>query len=241
MVELRPFTKSDIGQLINRVDSEEFLVQWAGSGLSHPLHEEQLGNLVLSTDGVEPRPIAFTVVDAEGGAIGHIQLSNIDRENRSAGVARVLVGPKSLRGKGLGTEIMRAVLKVGFEKLGLHRIYLHVYDFNQAAIRCYEKVGFRQEGLLRDATRVGDSYWSAYVMSNEVNTPVRKRNRMLGEVVGRSTGQHGPPIKLCIGWTNPDVKRSTVPGRRFAATTQPGRPGGTDALRVRCPLEIVGR
>lgn len=34
-----------------------------------------------------------------------------------------------------------------------------------AAIRCYETLGFRREGLLRDTRRVGGKYWSTLVMS----------------------------------------------------------------------------
>ena len=50
-------------------------------------------------------------------------------------------------------------------KRWLHRIDLRVFDFNQAAIAAYERVGFKKEGLLRDACKVGEAYWSAWVMS----------------------------------------------------------------------------
>jgi RimJ/RimL family protein N-acetyltransferase len=54
---------------------------------------------------------------------------------------------------------------MGFEKFGLHKISLGVFDFNEGAIKCYEGVGFKKEGLLRDSRRVGDSYWNLYEMS----------------------------------------------------------------------------
>jgi RimJ/RimL family protein N-acetyltransferase len=47
----------------------------------------------------------------------------------------------------------------------LHRISLGVFDFNERAIRCYEKVGFSREGLLRDARRFKDYYWNLIEMS----------------------------------------------------------------------------
>ena len=46
--------------------------------------------------------------------------------------------------------MVQQILIIGFEQLRLHRIELVVFDFNQAAIRCYERVGFRTEGRLRD-------------------------------------------------------------------------------------------
>ncbi len=165
MIELQKFTRSDIETLIGWVDSAEFLVQLAGTSLSHPLNEPQIAKLLLQASGKDPALMLFKAVMAQTGeSIGHIELVNIDRENRSAGVARVLVGPKDLRGKGFGTEMMRLILKVGFEQLALHRMYLHVFDFNRVVIACYEKVGFRVEGLFRESHRVGTVYWSVHVM-----------------------------------------------------------------------------
>ncbi len=165
MIQLREFTKSNIETLIGWVDSPEFLVQWAGTGLVYPLDESQRAKLLLQTSGKNPQLMLYKAVLVQTGeSVGHIELVNIDRRNRSGAVARVLVGPNELRAKGLGTEMMRLILKVGFEQLSLHRIYLHVFDFNRAAIACYEKGGFKLEGLLRDSHRVGDRYWSVRVM-----------------------------------------------------------------------------
>lgn len=54
---------------------------------------------------------------------------------------------------------------MGFTELGLHRIDLIVFDFNVSAIKCYEKAGFKTEGLKRDIRKMGDEFWSAYEMS----------------------------------------------------------------------------
>jgi len=165
-IQLRPFAKSDIKQLINWVDSPEFLLQWAGRGFSYPLDEAQLTSLIKKTSEGDPSLLAFTpVISKTGEALGHVQLSSINRTDRSAAIARVLVGPKILRNRGLGRKIMEAVLQVGFEKLSLHRIYLNVFDFNHNAIACYEHLGFQREGLLRDTVRVGNKYWSHFIMS----------------------------------------------------------------------------
>ena len=39
------------------------------------------------------------------------------------------------------------------------------FDFNAPAIRCYEGLGFRREGLLRETRRIGQTWWSSLVMS----------------------------------------------------------------------------
>ncbi|MNP78416.1 hypothetical protein D3C76_1760270 [compost metagenome] len=56
-------------------------------------------------------------------------------------------------------------LRIGFEEEKLHRISLGVFDFNVSAIRCYEKAGFVQEGLIRDARRYEDTFWNLIEMS----------------------------------------------------------------------------
>lgn len=144
--------------------SAEFLMQWAGPNFTWPLDEIQLESRIVETLRPNPELMAFASVDPQTGrVVGHIELGAIDRRNRSGYVACVLVGPED-RGRGVGLAMMRQMLRFAFRDLRLHRVYLNVFDFNQAAIVCYEKCGFRKEGLLRDARRVGDKYWSPYVM-----------------------------------------------------------------------------
>jgi RimJ/RimL family protein N-acetyltransferase len=51
--------------------------------------------------------------------------------------------------RGLGTDAVRTICRLGFREMNLQRITLHVYDFNERGRRAYEKVGFREEGRLR--------------------------------------------------------------------------------------------
>ena len=57
-----------------------------------------------------------------------------------------------------------AMLRHGFLDLNLHRIYLFVLKTNQAAIRVYEKAGFRHEGTLREAAFKGGAFQDLLVM-----------------------------------------------------------------------------
>jgi RimJ/RimL family protein N-acetyltransferase len=163
-MELQPFTHADIPVLIRWAVSPEFLMQWVGPTFRYPLDRAQLEEHLLLTEGPEPSVLAFKVVDA-GDMAGFVELCNIDRENRSATVGRVIIGAERLRGRGAGSWMVGEVVRIGFEDLGLHRIALVVFDFNTAAIRCYEKVGFRIEGRLRDARRMGEGYWTLLSMS----------------------------------------------------------------------------
>jgi len=165
MIELQPFGRGDFARLIGWSVSPEFVLQWAGSGFVYPLDEAQLEEYLRGGETDPPFRKIYKAVDTDSGAVvGHIELNSINYLHRFATVSRVLVGEPSIRGKGVGEQMMRHVMRIGFEELGLHRLELVVFDFNEAAIRLYEKVGFVKEGRIREARRLGDQYWTHYVM-----------------------------------------------------------------------------
>ncbi len=161
LIKLESLKRSDFKQLINWIDSEEFLIQWSGNAFTYPLNDQQLEQYIESTN-----TLAFKVIDEESKeVIGHISLGQIDNINKSARVGKVLVGDTKMRGRSIGKHMMKAVLQVAFEELKLHRVTLGVYDFNTSAISCYEKIGFVKEGLLRESKKVGETYWNLWEMS----------------------------------------------------------------------------
>ncbi len=164
MIRLRPFVISDCSRLIAWIGSYEMLVQWAGpKQFSFPLTHDQLRDYLAGSEGVNPLRKVWAVTDGPDQVVGHIELGAIDYDGRTASLCRVLVS-QSFRGRGFCLPMVREALRIGFEELALRRIDLRVYAFNAAAISCYRRAGFLQEGLLRKATRVGDEYWDTVVM-----------------------------------------------------------------------------
>jgi len=82
-------------------------------------------------------------------SVGHVGLYQIDNRLRKAQFA-ILIGERELWGKGLGTRVTQAVVSWAFMQLNLHKVALHVLTNNERAIRIYESLGFRTEGVLRD-------------------------------------------------------------------------------------------
>ena len=64
-----------------------------------------------------------------------------------------------------GTQAMRLYIDHLFNQLNLHRVSLLVYETNPAGIRCYEKVGFKHEGTLREAIFKHGHYINVHMMS----------------------------------------------------------------------------
>jgi ribosomal-protein-alanine N-acetyltransferase len=96
--------------------------------------------------------------------IGGTGFHDMDFRNRHASFG-ILIGEKTEWGKGYGTEATSLMVGYAFETLNLNRVWLHVYEHNPKAVRVYEKVGFRREGVLRqDCYREG-RYWDTIVMA----------------------------------------------------------------------------
>lgn len=163
-LRLKSFRRDDFRLLTTWIPSAESMVQWAGPIFHFPLDLTQADGYLEPTRGPRPARRAFSaVLDSTGEIVGHVDLNDIDLENRRASVCRVLVDPRRRR-QGIGTHMLEAVARLAFGSLELHRLQLHVFDFNAPAIACYEKVGFVREGVLRDWIRMPDSYWSVIVM-----------------------------------------------------------------------------
>jgi RimJ/RimL family protein N-acetyltransferase len=88
-------------------------------------------------------------IEVDGNHIGNVGLHAIDRANRKASLG-IVIGEKEYWSKGLGTDAMQTVLRYAFEGLRLHKVNLDVIDYNERAIRVYERCGFVKEGVRRD-------------------------------------------------------------------------------------------
>jgi RimJ/RimL family protein N-acetyltransferase len=164
-VRLEPFGAADWERLAGWTTDEAQLLQWAGSLFHWPLDGAQRDAYLAAATGPRPTRLIWRALETPGGeVVGHVELDAIDRHHLTATLTRVLLSPAH-RGHGLGAALTAAVLDRGFHDEGLHRIQLRVFDFNAPAIRCYESLGFRREGLLRETRRIGQTWWSSLVMS----------------------------------------------------------------------------
>lgn len=77
--------------------------------------------------------------------IGNCGLMRTDYKDGVSTIG-IFIGEEDFRGKGLGTEVIDLLLDFGFNQLRLHNINLEVFDFNEPALACYKKVGFKEYG-----------------------------------------------------------------------------------------------
>lgn len=109
--------------------------------------------------------------------IGYGGFTQISTEHRSAEVGLTL-GEKQYHGRGLGSECLWLLCKVGFELLNLHNILAENYADNPAAIHNARKVGFRFYGTRRQCKRIGgkvlDVHYSDMLPGELIEPPTRR-------------------------------------------------------------------
>lgn len=98
----------------------------------------------------------FAIAGENDEYLGTISLKNIDLKNSIAEYA--ISTRKKAWGKGVALTATGLILKKAFTDYGLHRVYLNVLADNDAAIRLYEKCGFKNEGNFREHLQVNGEY-----------------------------------------------------------------------------------
>jgi len=106
----------------------------------------------------------YSIIDIETDAlIGSCGFLEIDNLNQAAEIG-IFIGDKKFWDKGYGTEAMALLMDYGFKALNLHNVMLRVFSFNERAIKCYEKIGFKTIGNRREALKRGDKTFDIIYM-----------------------------------------------------------------------------
>ena len=102
---------------------------------------------------------SFFIVRLEDNKlIGTVSLEQINHIHRRATLG-IFIGDKSGRNKGYGTEAIRLILEYGFKYLNLNNINLDVMEFNERAMACYKKCGFKEYGRRRKSEFLCGKYY----------------------------------------------------------------------------------
>jgi aminoglycoside 6'-N-acetyltransferase len=141
LVTLRPATADDVPVLVAIRTTAEVRRWWG--------EEEDFAAAV--TDDLDQT----FVIEHDGRVVGAIQwYEEEDPMYRHAGMD-IYLDPAST-GQGLGTDAVRTLARHLIDDLGHHRLVIDPAAHNTAAIRAYEKVGFRPVGVLRRYERGAD-------------------------------------------------------------------------------------
>lgn len=140
--------------------TEQLLRDWHEPPRSLQQREAEYDALQAEPD---PTTVAL-IIEAEGRAVGDINLFHVDQRNRNA-LLGLSIWRSADRGKGFGGDAVRTLLRWAFRELNLHRVELGVDPDNAGAIKVYERAGFRHEGRRREAHFSGGRYVDELLMS----------------------------------------------------------------------------
>ena len=154
---LRPYTLGDaltVARLAGRREIADTTIS-----IPHPYSEQQARDWI--TRHIEGRSqgkeVVFAVVTkTDMQLVGAVGLRGIDQEHSQAEMG-FWIGV-DWWGRGYATEAAQALLRFGFETLGLNRIYAHHMLRNPASGHVLAKIGMTQEGVLREWVRK----WGAF-------------------------------------------------------------------------------
>jgi RimJ/RimL family protein N-acetyltransferase len=167
LVRIRAYEKSDLDAVMAWINDEEVIRNLGAGPISFPMSRAQEEKFLeaATLSGGDPNQKFFAIETlADRKYIGGIDVRGINWIDRHAEIG-ITIGDKSYWGKGYGTDAMRTILRMGFDTMGLHRMWLKVLTFNERAIRCYEKCGFRREGILREDRFVEGKYYDGVLMA----------------------------------------------------------------------------
>jgi aminoglycoside 6'-N-acetyltransferase len=146
-VVLRPLRVEDVRR-VAEIQAEPGVVSWWGPPDEADLRRKGEGR---------GDSTAFAI-DWNGELVGLIEYSEENEPDfRHAGIDLFLTGPA--QGRGLGTDSVRTLARHLIQERRHHRLTIDPAADNVAAIRSYEKVGFRPVGIMREYWRSPDGDW----------------------------------------------------------------------------------
>jgi len=160
-IYLRPLERADAARItpwLNDPEVTRNLTMYRPLGLAE--EEKRIEAIAEAKDDV-----IVGIVERESDAlIGVCGLHGVNDKNRRA-MLGIVIGEKSRWGHGHGTEATRLMVALAFETLNLNRVWLDVFTDNERAVRCYEKVGFKREGVMRQHAFREGAYRDLHLMS----------------------------------------------------------------------------
>jgi len=150
-IYMRAMEKEDLGAILEWVNDPE---------MRHLTQKEEFPVSRLRGEELfEKDKIFFAICLNDNRLIGFLNLT-INQRNATLGITI----DRSYWSKGYGKEATELALDYCFNTLNLHRVELWVFEFNERAIHLYEKLGFKKEGVHREAVYKKGKYWDVIDM-----------------------------------------------------------------------------
>jgi aminoglycoside 6'-N-acetyltransferase len=133
----------------------------------------------LRREAGKPDPTSFAL-ETNGELIGLVQYHEENEPDFRHASVDIFVTER-LHGHGLGTDAVRTLARYLIDERGHHRLTIDPAAANAAAIRAYEKVGFRRVGVLREYWRAPDGAWRDGLLMDLLAAELDSADRRSGD------------------------------------------------------------
>ena len=155
-MRIRPYQNKDFDIISQWIKDERSHALWCANLIPYPLEKTGFDNLLKEAeDRFGDKP--FVATTDTGKVVGFFCFSvNLDTNE---GMFKFVVVDNSIRNQGYGCEILKLAVKYAFEIEKASAVHLNVFPENPCAKRCYEKVGFKERNLTKNAFSFKDESW----------------------------------------------------------------------------------
>jgi len=161
---LRPLVASDAPSLFRLIEADrERLGKWL-PWVEETRTEVDSARFIADADDERQRRRSLVLgLLVDGTLVGTVGLHYVDWFDRSAELGYWIAS--QAEGRGHVTCAARAVLAFAFDNAGLNRVTIRCAVGNERSRQVAERLGFRHEGLLREAQRVGDRFLDQHLLA----------------------------------------------------------------------------
>lgn len=158
---VRPVEAADAAELYALIEANRpYLAQWLPWAASQDLAATK--QFIAEAEAQLARNDGFQAVIAPAGEIvGVAGFHSIDWLNRNTSIGYWLA--ENAQGKGTMTTVVSALVDHAFTAWNLHRIEIHAAPDNHRSRAIPERLGFREEALLRETELVGGIYLDSVI------------------------------------------------------------------------------
>ncbi len=163
-VELRPVSLDHAEALYALIDRNRLrLREWLPWVISSYCADDLIAFIRDRERDNAERKSLTTVIFADGEMCGAIGLHAIDKQHRNTSIGYWI--DAGYEGRGIVTQVCRAIVTEGFRNYGLHRIVIQCGTGNAKSSAIARRLGFVEEGILRQDGWIHDRWEDVRVFS----------------------------------------------------------------------------
>jgi RimJ/RimL family protein N-acetyltransferase len=165
LVHLTAEEPTVLAEACSRWNADAEFQRLLDANIANQISAKKIAEWIQQDQDKNPPPFyLFAIRTIEGERlIGWLSLEGILFPHSEAFVG-IGIGEREYWGKGYGTDAMKVILQYAFQELNLRRVALDTFEYNQRAIRSYEKAGFVHEGTVREYLSRDGQRWDLIFM-----------------------------------------------------------------------------